>query len=49
MLNLPLGPDLTEISKNARKLAEARADWSKNFAILLGVYTQLAELQTRNP
>lgn len=49
MLNLPLGPDLTEISKNARKLAEARADWSKNFAILLGVYSQLAEPQTRNP
>jgi L-malate glycosyltransferase len=48
MLNLSSETDLTEISRNARKLAEARADWSKNFAILLGVYSQLAELQTRN-
>jgi glycosyltransferase involved in cell wall biosynthesis len=33
---------LKEMSASARKLAEARADWKKNFAVLLAAYAEAA-------
>jgi glycosyltransferase involved in cell wall biosynthesis len=43
MLNLPAAEGLEPMSIQARRLAEERADWKKNFAILLDAYQMLAK------
>jgi glycosyltransferase involved in cell wall biosynthesis len=39
---------LDEVGRSARKLAEERADWSKNFQKLLGAYTLAIQMQKAN-
>lgn len=40
-------PNRQQLAQNARQLAQDRADWHKNFAILLGAYQQVAEIGSR--
>lgn len=44
MLQAAASKTLKEMSFAARKLAEARADWKKNFAVLLDAYDSAVEL-----
>lgn len=43
MLKIATDTDRRQFAQNARQLAQDRADWQKNFAILLGAYQQVAE------
>jgi glycosyltransferase involved in cell wall biosynthesis len=43
MLQCVVRENLEEVSSRARKLAEDRADWTKNFAILLDTYQKIFE------
>jgi L-malate glycosyltransferase len=44
MLASAVEPNRQQLGKNARQLAQDRADWQKNFAILLGAYQQARDL-----
>ena len=43
MLKITADTDRRQLAQNARQLAQDRADWQKNFAILLWAYQQVAE------
>lgn len=44
MLDLAAAADLSKMSATCRQTAELKADWQKNFAVLLRAYAQLAKV-----